>query len=284
MAWPRQVSILTTLVLGSTLLSAREEPPKTMKERMQLERHRKQIVAAHIKTETVWKIAGRERRTRQLVTRYNRNGDAVEQTAFAADTVPAVRILSHYTPEHLVYEQIVIAGTDTEKTAFTYLAPRIVATATEFSPAGYVRGRLTYTYTDSLITASKVDSLDAPVYTMFYRYPEGTEHGALTDVRQVDANGKQVTRVTNVYRGELRAEKRVYTSRDSLDFRFLYAYTPAGEFNTLTKTMADGSVAYERRYRYGPDGMVESITEHDATGALRLTLMYEYERYGNEAR
>jgi hypothetical protein len=279
---PRSTMLVSLLLFGSMLLSAREEPPKTLKERLEQDRHRKQLMAAHIKTETVWRIAGAEARTRQLVTRYDRNGNPVEQTAFAADTVPAVRVYSHYTPEHLVYEQIVIAGTDTAKTAFTYLAPRIVATATDFSPAGYVRSRLTYTYADTLITAAKVDSLEAPVYTICYSYPDGTAQGELFTIRQTDASGRPVQSVTNVYRGNLRTEKQVYNARDSLEFSFLYTYTPAGEFKTLTKRLADGTVAYERRYHYARDGILESVTEHDAGGALRSTLLYEYERYGKE--
>jgi hypothetical protein len=278
----RLLLLLTSLAFGSSLLAAHEEPPKTVKERMEQERHRKRVAAARIRTETVWKLVGESGKVKQLVTRYDRSGNAVEQFAFASDTIPSVRVLSHYTPEHVVYEQIVMAGSDTEKTAFTYLAPRIVAAATEFTPAGFVRGRLTYSYTDTLITASKTDSLDMPVYTIYYRYPEGTDAGEMAEARQVDASGALTTRIHNVYRGSVRMEKQVFNSRDSLDFTFLYTYTPDGEFNTLTKQMPDRSVAYERRYSYGPDGILESITEHDATGTLRLTLMYEYERYGNE--
>jgi|WetSurMetagenome_2_1015567.scaffolds.fasta_scaffold213416_2 hypothetical protein len=284
MTFARYATMLSLFLITPSVLSAHEEPPKTIKERLERDRHRKQVMAAHIKTETVWRISETRTRTRQLRTLYDRNGNPVEQTAFAADTVPAVRVYSHYTLENIPYEQVVIAGADTEKTAFTYLAPRIVATATDFTPSGYVRGRLTYTYTDTLITAKKVDSLDAPAYSILYSYPEGTAQGELGGVRQLDANGRLVQRVANVYSGTLRTEKQVFNAQDSLDFTFLYTYTPAGEFRTLTKQLADGTVAYQRRYHYAKDGMLESVTEHDAAGVLKATLRYEYERYAGEAK
>jgi hypothetical protein len=275
----RTAPVLLCALTTASILYAHEEPPKTLAERMEYERHRKLIAAGHVQTETVWTMNESGERKKQLVTRYDRNGNAIEQIAFGPDSAPTVRVLSHYTLEHLVFEQIVIAGHDTEKTAFTYLAPRIIAAATEYAPSGYVRGRLVYTYTDTVITAAKTDSLDAPVYTMYYRYPPGTEHRQMTEAVQVDAGGRQTTRIRNVFNGEHRTEKRVYGSADTLEFTFLYAYTAQGEFDTITRRLAGGTIAYERRYRYAADGLLERITEFDGAGAVRSTLVYEYDRY-----
>jgi hypothetical protein len=282
MALYRTAILLAAVFLGPSALRAHEEPPKTVKERMEYERHRKQIAAAGISIETVWRKTDAGERKKQLVTRYDRNGNAVEQSAFAEDSIPTVSVISHYTQEHVIFEQTVIAGTDTEKTQFTFLAPRIVASALDFAPTGYLRSRLTYTYSDTLIIAAKTDSLDNPVYTIFYRYPEGTDHGDLSEARQVDATGRQTTRIRNLYSDGVRIEKQVYDSRDSLDCTFLYTYTASQELETLTRRMVDGTVASERRYRYAPDGTLESIVDHDAAGAVRSTLLYEYDRYDNQ--
>ena len=276
---PRTVQLVTLFVLGAASLFAHEEPAKTIKERMEHERHRRKTVARKIRVETLWKVTG-STRSRQLITLFDRNGNPVEETAFGPDSLPTARVLSNYTPEHILFQKTVIAVGDTERTAFTFLPSRLVAAATDFSPSGYARSLLEYLYTDTLIVATKSDSMGAPVYRILYRYPQGTAYGVMTEARQEDASGQQVLRMRNVYQGELRTAKLVYDGRDSLDYTFLYVYTEDGDLDTITKQLANGTTVYQRRYHYAPDGGLQSIAERDAGGVLRLLLEYEYERYG----
>ncbi len=277
---PRNIALVVFLSLSAPVaLRAHEEPPKTLAERMEYERHRKQIMAAGIRTETVWKTpAGGERR-RQLWTLYDRNGNPIEQHSFAGDSV-TVRVLSRFSEENLLFEQIVIAGRDTERTAFAYLAPRIVASAVDYAPSGTVRARLVYSYSDTLITAVKTDSLDAPVYTLAYRYAPGTGQRLLMEAVQTDAGGNRMTLVRNVYDGDRRTEKRVFRSADTLEYSFHYTTTPAGDPLTITRRLPGGATVFQRRYAYAAEGIVDSIMEYDGDGVLRSTLTYTYERFG----
>lgn len=278
MLFSRTIAVLICVMTGISFARAHEEPPKTIRERMEREHHRKQTAAAHLKSETVWKVSG-STRIRLLFTRFDRSGNALEETVFADDGSVSMRSVYSYTDEHVRFQQVAFTAADTERTAFTFIAPRLIATATDFAPTGYARSRLEYAYSESEINAVKYDSLDAVLYRIRYFYPDGMEKGLMTGARQEDAEGNQTLRIVNIYEGERRTEKQVFNARDSLAHTFLYSYTADGEFDTIVKRMADGTTAFRRLYRYEPDGILGSVAEYDAGGVLRQTLEYVYERF-----
>jgi hypothetical protein len=267
------------LPLLRSFAGAQGEPPKTMSERLEMEKQRKKIIAARVMSEKIWKIDSTGSKTLLRIVQYDRDGMAVHIRSLDGNGTPTLDIALRYTQEHVPFERLVIAANDTVRTAFTLLGPRLVSRAAEFASTGYLRFSTDYSYTDTLITAAKTDSLGAPVHTTLYRYPGGVREGELEETIQLDGAGERIMRATCVYDSGRVKEKRVFGFGDVPEERLVYGYTSHGDLLTIMRYREDGTTISARSFSYRNDGLLERIVDRDGDGTIRETYVSEYEHY-----
>ena len=281
----RRLSLLVAVLLILAWVvsaTAHEEPSKTAAELTEDAEERAQMSRLGIAAQEVWVIKAEtgDDSTRWYENRYDRDGNLVEQVVFG--DVGQSRSVSLYDHNGAWFEEMSYRGDSLEdRTVFVYNEDGLIRRIASHDRRGDVMGRLDYDYLpdDGLIAATKHGSGDSLQYTLVYRYePGGTYRQQLGAVKS-DADGSQIMRVANLFGGDLRSRKDVFGPDDELLYWFTYTYTADREFEEIVKRLPGDTVALIQRYVYDEDGLIASVTETDADGAVLRTIYYRYRHF-----
>jgi hypothetical protein len=279
------------LILGAWLLGApgsspaHEEPPKTAAERAEKLAQRQLMVTCRIQTQHLWVTrsqsgseAGAE--TAFLTNRFNESGDLVEQVVH--DSASAERSVSFYDESGTWLEELTSKdGVLAERTVFLYGEDALVRAVLVYDGDGRLAESLRYERRPSsdTILVVKRDGADSLQYTIDYRFEPGSDWTRQIEATQRDAKGAILTRVRNLFQSGRRITKEVYGPNGALTHSFSYDYQPGGNYSEIVRRSPAGTIVSRQAYTYHADGLPDTVTDVDASGAVTRRLRYSYERF-----
>lgn len=284
----KTISILAFLFAFSLIISAHEEPSKTMFEKMQKEKNMKRISNSKIKKATTWKyevIDGKITDTKSIaiVQEYNKAGALTAIEAYKNDS-PELRVEyslddksniltdTDFSPEGKILEKNVYKYDDEGR-----LMSGIWFDENNMQQEGFVIEKSSDKKTIFFIKYKSGDSID---YKLEYKYGDDYDRSDYLEANKYDRDKNILMHVEKKYNQYgLAVEKSIFGSDMGLMYSFFYEYDNNGNVVKMSKKLADGTIEWQDEYINDKSGNCLEINSFDAAGLLQSNIKYVYEYF-----
>jgi hypothetical protein len=270
------------------LVSAHEEPAKTLHEKKEKEIKSQKFKNAGIKKSVAWKYSvndGKiaENGLKTLVQEYDTHGNLSAIEAYKNDTLNLrVEYTFDLTGNIITDTDYSPEGKMLEKNIYQFDDQGRVISGKFFNDEEQMVDYFVMNKTDDrkTITFEKFKSDGIPDYRIIYTYDSDYDHSDYIAAKKVDANYELILRVEKKYNGAgLAIEKAVYGKDSTLSYTFFYEYDETGNILKITKQLPDGMIEWYDLYMYDLNGLAGEISSFDGSGNLTSTTKYTYEYF-----
>lgn len=278
------------MFIGSCILSAHEEPSKTIKDKQMKEKDRKEIMSLKIQSYTVWNYSvvqgtPEERKEKYLVTEFDKRGNINSMIVYKPGDSLDYKVNFTYDKDNNMITDTDhdASGAISEDIKYSYDGSGRVKKQFNYNKGNEFDSKFTYEIDNKNLTVlfTKFKPLDKIEYHIIYKYSGSVDMGNNVEIIKQDPTGKLIMRVENIFDNkDSRTQKKIYDENNMLMYYFEYTYDKkTNKFGTILKKSPEGKILTSTVYSYNTDGLSESVKTFDESGVLTSFLTYKYNKF-----
>lgn len=277
------------ILLMNYQATAHEEPPKTLKEKKEKENARSRKKSNKIAVSQIWRIKVdngiiTEDKEKYAEIGYNTEGYITFMKEFSSKgNLIMTTDLSYDQAGNLLLDMDIDSLYHVvEKTIFLYNSKGLVSRAMSIDSNNISGSVGEYVYYDKkkTIEFKKINSSQLTEYTIVYTYDTDLASGNCILIEKRDVNGKLMMKVENKFNvNGRRTEKSIFSEENKLMYKFVYTYTDAGDFKTITRVSDKEEVVSVDEFDYDGKGNLTLVISRDKDGKIKTAQGYTYELY-----
>ena len=282
----KKISLLLILCAAYLILSAHEEPSKTLNEQKDKAKARQRIVESGIVKSVTWKYAVidgmlSENGSKVIGQEYDRNGNMTAIEAYKNDSVTE-RVEYTFDLNNNMLSDIDNSadGKMIEKNSYSYDNEGRVISGNCFDDkeqltAFFVYDKSTDKKSITFLKYKEKDSLD---YKIEYLYNSDFDKTDFTEANKYDSKNNLTMRVIKTLNADgKQTEKAIYGGDLALMYTFYYEYDDKGNYSAISKKKPDGTTEWKDLYSYDKYGNCTEINSFDSNDKLKSVIKYSYE-------
>ncbi len=282
----RMINLLFMFSTISFIVSAHEEPSKTLNEQNDKAKSRQRIVESGILKSFMWKYTVCEGKladkgSKAIIQEYDKNGNMTAIEAYNNDSL-SLRVEYSFDSNNNMLTDIDYSADRKilEKNSYNYdNGGRVISGNTyneeEQLSAYFIINKANDKKSIIFLKYKDNDSLE---YKIEYLYSSNYDQSDYTEANKYDPNNKLIMRVIKKYNASSRqTEKEIYGGDGSLSYSFYYEYDNGGNLTAIIKKKSDGTVEWKDLYSYDKSGNCMEIDSYDSNDDLSSVVKYTYE-------
>ncbi len=278
------------IIFTNSLGYAHEEPSKTLKEKKDKGKKKKQITDSKIKTITVWKYVFEKElettaKNKVMVMGYDISGNLSFIEAYKNDSLTEKAEYTYNTNGDMLTDfDLSPEGKTIEKNFFSFDKKGRVISGISKKDNDSITGYFKILSAKDKKSIAFVKYLpDNKVeYKLIYKYQDDFDKSDYTEACKYDSTGKLILKVVKMYNLKgLQEKKIIYDSNNKISYFFLYGYDNTGNNNMITKKLADESIEWEDHYTFDNNGNCTEMKSYDKEKKIKIHMLYLFENYTN---
>jgi hypothetical protein len=280
--------ILFLLLFFSVIVSAHEEPAKTLSEKKAKEAAKKKISSSGIKKAVMWKYSVTdnkvsEKGTKAIVQEYDKAGNMTAIEAWKNDSLSERVEYSFNTSGDMLTDIDFSADHKMlEKNEYTFDNEGCVISGKSYDESKMLSGyfKIVKSYDKKIVTFLSYKFNDSLDHKFEYKYLSDYDKSDYTEAIKYDSAGTLLLKVIKTYNAEgLAIEKAIFDSDLSLSYTFYYEYDSSRNTTKITKKRTDGTIEWKDVYTIDNNGNCTELNSYDADGKLKSLIRFAYEKY-----
>jgi YD repeat-containing protein len=280
--------IVLGIMINIFLVFAHEEPAKTLKEKLEKEKSRIEIIENEITSLTVWKYEILDNKPdliskeKFLTTLYDTSGNISEMHFFKADDTLDYKVIFGYDENNNMITDTDYNpdGTIAQRIEYMYDENGRVKEQINYLSSGAIDSKFTYDIDKDgdILLFNKYKPLDSIEYQIIYKYNGSVDNGNNIEIVKQKPDGDLLLRVENIFNDEnQRVQKRIFDENNRLLYYFEYSYFDhSNRFSSITKLSSENLPISETIYTLNEYGFIETVKTMDNFGGILSFSRYEY--------
>ena len=281
---------LIGLIMNISILSAHEEPAKTIKEKQIKEKNRKEIMSLKIQSYTVWNYSvnndsSEGRKEKYLVTEFDRKGNIASMSVFkTSDSLDYSVVFTYDKDNNMITDtDFNPSGEIAEDIKFSYDNKGRVKEQVNYLQNGVFDSKFTYEIENkkSEVVFTKYKPLELIEYQIIYNYSGSVDIGNNSEIIKQGPDGKLIMRVENIFdKNDQRTHKKIFDENNKMLYYFEYTYDKkTGKFSTIDKKSPDGKTISVTSYTYNQKGQTDTVKTLNDSGQLTSLMKHSYDYF-----
>jgi hypothetical protein len=277
-------------IINFSILSAHEDPAKTIKEKQIKEKDRKEIMSLKIQSYTVWNNSVTngtpgDRKEKYLVTKFDKKGNIASMSVFkTSDSLDYMVVFTYDKDNNMITDtDYNPSGKITEDIKFFYDEKGRVNEQFNYLSDRNLDSKFAYVTDNknSDVIFTKYKPLEVIEYQIIYNYYGSVDNGNNIEILKQGPDGKLIMRVENVFdKNNQRTYKKIFDENNKMMYYFEYTYDKeTGKLASIDKKSSEGNTTSRTTYTYNIMGQTDTVKTFNESGQLTSFMKYSYDHF-----